>query len=97
LVAINLLRKINVGEMSVLCLLQLQNLVIVLWVVYWISSVTLAVIIRMGVKKVARGESFVDRFLQNILMVVALYLIYSPYLFFFSHRVIPAANWVIKT
>jgi protein-S-isoprenylcysteine O-methyltransferase Ste14 len=81
--------------MSVLCLLQPQNLVIVLWVVYWISSVTLAVTIRMGVKKVARGESFVDRVLQNILMVVALYLIYSPYLFFLSHRVILASNWVM--
>ncbi len=81
--------------MLVLYLLQPQNLVIVLWIAYWIFSIALAVTVRMGVKKVARGESFIDRVLQNILMMVALYLIYSPYLFFLSHRVIPAFNWLM--
>lgn len=60
------------------------------WTIYWIFSIVSAILTRIQVKVITRGETILERFVQNELMITALYLIYSPYLGVSAIRIIPA-------
>lgn len=70
-------------------MITINELVIIIWAAYWLYSIAAAITTRMSVKKIARGETLLERVIQNGLMVVALYFIYSPYLGFLAARIIP--------
>lgn len=70
-------------------MISLNSLVLVIWTVYWMYSIVAAITTRMRVKKMARGETLLDRLIQNALMIIALYLIYSPYVGCLSVHIFP--------
>lgn len=72
----------------------INTFVILIWAIYWLYSVAAAIRTRTQIKKIARGESFADRLIQNGLMLAAMYLIYSPYLGYLATKIIPECYWL---
>jgi protein-S-isoprenylcysteine O-methyltransferase Ste14 len=70
-------------------MISIRLVVLIVWTAYWIYSIAAAITTRMHVKIIARGETVLDRLIQNALMIIALYLIYSPYVGYLSVHILP--------
>lgn len=76
-------------------MLTINAFALIVWAVYWAWSIAAAITTRRQVKKIAQGETTFDRVIQNGLMFIASYLIFSPYVGYLAMRIIPAYHWLM--